>query len=55
LVTNIITNADFKGNTGWIGTYFGNDKNYKNLVGAKVESICGRFVSRKFQSAMDDL
>ena len=59
LINNIITNAEFKGNTGWTGTYFGNAENQKNIVGAKVESICGRFVGNptqeEFYSAMDDL
>ena len=55
LVNNMITNAEFKGNAGWIGSYRGSAKNYKDIVGAKVEPICGRFVSNLFQSAMDDL
>jgi hypothetical protein len=55
LIANAITNSEFKGNTGWTGTYIGPEQNQKNIVGAKVESICGRFNGTVFQSAMDDL
>jgi hypothetical protein len=38
-----------------LGSYIGPVENYKNTVGAKVESICGRFYSGFFRSAMADL
>lgn len=55
LVTNMITNAEFKGTTGWAGSYSGPVADYKKVVGAIVEPLCGRFIEGIFQSAIDDL
>ena len=56
---NVITNSEFKGNTGWIGTYKGFTPNAKNDYGAKVRSIYGHFVNIEdgtvFESAEDAL
>ena len=55
LTTNVITNSEFKGNTGWTGTYLGFTPYAKNKYGAVVKSTYGRFVDDKFQTAEEAL
>lgn len=56
---NVITNSEFKGGTGWIGTYKGFTPNAKNDYGAKVKSTYGHFIKPDsetiFESAEDAL
>jgi hypothetical protein len=47
LLQNVITNTDFKGTTGWVGTYSGETDNAKNTYGAIVESVYGEFDPNK--------
>ena len=55
LLQNVITNTDFKGTTGWVGTYFGSTPNAKANFGAEVETVYGRFNSNNFSSVVDEL
>ena len=55
LTTNVITNSEFKGNTGWTGTYLGHTHNAKNKYGAVAKSTYGRFIGDKFQTAEEAL
>lgn len=55
LIANVITNSEFKGNTGWTGAYLGSTPNAKNKYGAVVKSTYGRFVGEKFQTAEEAL
>lgn len=55
LTTNVITNSEFKGCTGWTGAYLGSTPNAKNKYGAVVRSTYGRFVGEKFQTAEEAL
>lgn len=56
LLQNIITNTDFKGTTGWVGTYSGETPNAKNIYGAAIESIYGEFdSSKRFSSVVEQL
>lgn len=57
IVQNVITNTEFKGTSGWLGTYNGDDGNLKSTVGVKIESVYGRFDEddKIFVSVVDDL
>ena len=55
LVQDFITNGEFKGVTGWTGTYSGESKNKKNVYAATVSSQYGRFVNFSFQTAEEAL
>jgi hypothetical protein len=55
LLQNIITNTEFKGATGWIGTYSGSTPNAKASFGAEVEAVYGRFNNSNFSSVVDEL
>lgn len=50
---NIITNSDFKGATGWTGSYAGGTRNAKPTYGAEIESVYGEFNNKIFFSAQD--
>ena len=52
---NIITNSDFKGTTGWTGTYFGTTPNMKSTVGTKVDCLYGYFNNFSFSSVQEEL
>jgi hypothetical protein len=53
LLQNVITNTDFKGTTGWVGTYSGNTSNAKSAYGTTIEPVYGEFVSNKFSSVIE--
>ena len=56
LLQNVITNTDFKGTTGWVGTYNGETKNAKSTYGAIIEPVYGEFNdSNKFSSVVEQL
>jgi hypothetical protein len=68
LVQNIITNADFSGSAGWVGTYtnikpnVNTQANAKASFGVKAEPVYGRFVranssgnTNKFSSVIEEL
>jgi hypothetical protein len=56
LVNNIITNPEFKGGTGWLGTYIGSTPKAKPEFGATIEPVYGRFVTNSgFFALIDDL
>lgn len=56
-VKNVITNPDFEGTYGWLGQYAGGASKFYDTVGAKIESVYGRFdtATKTFISAIDDL
>jgi hypothetical protein len=56
-VQNVIANTEFKGTTGWVGTYSGRTPNAKSTYGVTVESVYGRFDedTKVFYSVTDDL
>ena len=60
-VQNVITNSEFKGSTGWVGTYCGKTTagatpNNRSKIGAKIDCLYGRFNANNiFTSAQDDL
>ena len=53
----MITNSEFKGTSGWVGTYSGKTPNVKNTIGAKVTSVYGYFhpTEKVFVSTIDEL
>ena len=55
LVQNVISNAEFKNTSGWVGTYYGTASYVENKP--TVEAVNGRFDSNvgKFYSAIEDL
>lgn len=55
LLQNVITNTDFKGTTGWVGTYSGDASNAKSTYGATIEPVYGEFISNKFSSVVEQL
>jgi hypothetical protein len=67
-VKNIITNADFSGSAGWVGTYtnitpnVNAKENAKAEFGVRVEPVFGRFIgingsnsTKKFSSVVEEL
>ena len=52
---NVITNSEFKGNSGWTGSYAGGTKNAKTVYGAEIESVYGKFYDDYFYSAQDSV
>lgn len=52
---NVITNSEFKGNSGWTGSYAGGTKNAKTVYGAEVESVYGKFYGDYFYSAQESV
>jgi hypothetical protein len=55
LLQNIVTNTEFKGTSGWVGTYTGTSANKKNIYGAKIESVYGTLTGTRFTSVVDYL
>ena len=55
LLQNIVTNTEFKGTSGWVGTYNGSSANQKNVYGAKIESVYGTLADDGFTSVVDYL
>jgi hypothetical protein len=59
----MVTNTEFKGTTGWVGTYYCNpargEPNKKNKYGITIEAVYGRFRPTKeggvFSSVADEL
>lgn len=48
---NVISNSEFKGRVGWIGSYLGGTPNAKTKYAATAEGVYGRFYKSQFQTA----
>lgn len=53
--SNLITNSDFQGTAGWVGSYYGNTPNQKSRYGAEITPMFGHFVDGEFVSAEEVL
>jgi hypothetical protein len=52
----MVTNTEFKGTSGWLGTYSGITENVKNSFGAKISAEYGHFLEEVgFSSVVDEL